>query len=84
MKTCNLKPGKECSPRNDVCCSENGCKLLTALDQKVCNDTMECYKPIFCNGSKSCPILQKYQLEEKEEGTVCSGNRKCKGGIESL
>ncbi|KAF4083137.1 hypothetical protein AMELA_G00136580 [Ameiurus melas] len=71
---CRLKPNKQCSPSQGLCCS-TGCVFKTS--GLMCEDDSECRMKSVCTGtSATCP-----QPDAKPNMTVCSlGTRVCLNG----
>ncbi|XP_058257120.1 disintegrin and metalloproteinase domain-containing protein 10 isoform X2 [Hemibagrus wyckioides] len=71
---CHLKPNKQCSPSQGMCCS-SGCAFKTS--GLLCEEDSECRMKSMCTGtSATCP-----QPDAKPNMTMCSlGTRVCHNG----
>lgn len=69
QSNCKLKPGAQCSDKNDVCCSQ--CKIIPAEQQKICLSKYgDCQLDSICNGkSAECPSRRNVP-----DGTACKYN----------
>ncbi|KAG7513552.1 disintegrin and metalloproteinase domain-containing protein 10-like [Solea senegalensis] len=71
---CHLKPGKDCSPSQGLCCGQD-CGFKSA--DQTCDEETDCLRESVCSGlSPLCP-----EPVAKENLTVCSeGTRVCLNG----
>lgn len=84
QSNCKLKPGAQCSDKNDVCCSQ--CKIIPAEQQKIClSKHGDCQIDSICDGKSSeCPSRRNLL-----DGTICKYDKntnqsditKCASGI---
>ncbi|XP_056429114.1 disintegrin and metalloproteinase domain-containing protein 10-like [Hyla sarda] len=72
---CTLKPGKQCSPSQGLCCN-NSCSYKPK--EELCRDEAECTYKSFCTGKTSiCPTSTP-----KSNYTLCNaGTRICLNGM---